>query len=578
MSENQTHDPTNCTQVCKNSDVLHFGLLNIQGLATSTTDKIHNGELIDIIKKHDIIMFTESWTNELSDIDICGYDHYDLHRKRKSKNAKRDSGGMIIYYKQELNNYVNFVKSDSDDIMWLKLSGDILPSGVDLYVCLLYAVPAGSSHNVYIETDVYDRFLLSLAEILNTNDGNCDIMVAGDFNVHTQVLEDWIVEDNPEYLPVSDSYECDCNLSIRSNQDIKPVNKYGIKLIELCHTTGLRIVNGRVGNDNGIGKFTYFDRHGGSVLDYVLVNEHLLYEIQCFDVYDQSVLSDHCLISYSINSCVNNVYKDTDYDEASSVKFYKWDVNKEKIYMDNLKSHNVQENLNTMCNLTTENITCNMVDELVKKFTNVVCEVADPLFSKTKKLNRVENVSKLPQWMCVDCKNLRKIFYSNVQMLKRNNNDINRKNMSKARSNYNKHIKNCRKKYCKNKTDELVSFNNKDQKQFWKLLKGNPVRCVPKITLNEYYDFFEKVSNPDINTDMNEDVNNYIARFENQELNIMFSELNEPITVAEVVKAITKLNRGKSAGCDLLLNLISYIVPIFNVILNSGEGLVYGTG
>ena len=40
--------------------------------------------------------------------------------------------------------------------------------------------------------------------------------------------------------------------------------------IDACIATGLRLVNGRLGRDKGVGNFTYMSNSGNSVVDYVL--------------------------------------------------------------------------------------------------------------------------------------------------------------------------------------------------------------------------------------------------------------------------------------------------------------------
>ena len=37
--------------------------------------------------------------------------------------------------------------------------------------------------------------------------------------------------------------------------------------------TGFKIANGRMFNDNGIGRFTYYSPDGSSTIDYLILNE-----------------------------------------------------------------------------------------------------------------------------------------------------------------------------------------------------------------------------------------------------------------------------------------------------------------
>lgn len=59
----------------------------------------------------------------------------------------------------------------------------------------------------------------------------------------------------------------------QKNQD-KRINNYGGKLLELCKSSGLRIVNGRHHGDVP-GYYTFFCSRGNSVIDYLLTKSSL---------------------------------------------------------------------------------------------------------------------------------------------------------------------------------------------------------------------------------------------------------------------------------------------------------------
>lgn len=63
--------------------------------------------------------------------------------------------------------------------------------------------------------------------------------------------------------------------SVCHNQDKHEANRYGRRLVELCRTHALYIMNGRVGQDRGNGAWTTRNK---SVLDDTVLSEsaHLL--------------------------------------------------------------------------------------------------------------------------------------------------------------------------------------------------------------------------------------------------------------------------------------------------------------
>ena len=86
------------------------------------------------------------------------------------------------------------------------------------------------------------------------------VVVAGDFNARTGVESDYVFNDSARYLPLPDDYSVDVQLLCYSQDD--SVSRL---LFDLCCGSGLKILNGRTGEDNGIGSFT---PRGCSVVDY----------------------------------------------------------------------------------------------------------------------------------------------------------------------------------------------------------------------------------------------------------------------------------------------------------------------
>ena len=71
-------------------------------------------------------MLCETWTNEFSDIDVQGYVRISKTRKLKKK-AKRSSGGLEIYIKENLIKGVSVLNWDFEDGLNLKFDSATLP-------------------------------------------------------------------------------------------------------------------------------------------------------------------------------------------------------------------------------------------------------------------------------------------------------------------------------------------------------------------------------------------------------------------------------------------------------------------
>ena len=66
-------------------------------------------------------------------------------------------------------------------------------------------------------------------------------------------------------------------------------------MIDLCKSTSLRIANGRLHDDKGVGNFTHCNKQGASVIDYLLLKASDFYCFDKFKIEYFNEWSDHCL-------------------------------------------------------------------------------------------------------------------------------------------------------------------------------------------------------------------------------------------------------------------------------------------
>ena len=127
----------------------------------------------------------------------------------------------------------------------------------------------------------------------------CKVFVCEDFNARTGIRNDF-VENDSDYINdlLPDDYEVDQPLP-RFSED-RVCNEYGLCLLDLCNSSGLRILNGRVGKDKHVGRFTCVKGNGRSVVDYVLSKPelHVFSMISDFAVDEQNIISDYCMIHF----------------------------------------------------------------------------------------------------------------------------------------------------------------------------------------------------------------------------------------------------------------------------------------
>ena len=120
---------------------LRFSLLNAQGLISRRTNKLKSPELKHIFNTSDLVLFTESWTEERSDLNVNDFEHFVLNRKLVKANSRRNSGGIVLYIRNKWVSKDTLVYTSEDDFLWIKLSKNVIFSDKDLYVCLCYVTP-----------------------------------------------------------------------------------------------------------------------------------------------------------------------------------------------------------------------------------------------------------------------------------------------------------------------------------------------------------------------------------------------------------------------------------------------------
>ena len=99
----------------------------------------------------------------------------------------------------------------------------------------------------------------------------------GDFNARTGELLNYMEnDDNCNFMKMRNTP------TPKQNNCDKVINRQGKKLIELCQTFDLQILNGRHSRDIW-GKFTHYNKNkGASTVDMAVVSDNFIKEIKHF--------------------------------------------------------------------------------------------------------------------------------------------------------------------------------------------------------------------------------------------------------------------------------------------------------
>ena len=484
--------------------LLNFTLLNVQGLISKRSNKLQSKEMTQIFQQNDFILLTEIWINELCDISVDGFTVFQLNRTCKKRNAKRDSGGIALYVKSSLERHCVLVKKENDDIIWLKIDKSVLNLTYDLYLCLCYVIPTGSSREALTEISVLERISDYIVEISNSTENCYHVLICGDMNSRTGTENDFVTLDNLNNDMLPEDYVTD-DFMARFSED-KSINSNGRKLLDLCKQNGLRICNGMLDDDENVGKFTYVGSTGRSVVDYVICNPALFDVIRKFKVCEPNILSDHCALEFSLcKNIKNNMYTTRREESESSERFdkkYAWDDAKKEQYVFNLHEAN-SDFINLYSNLM-EATNAVDIDENVSCFLEVMGNVCDPLFAKKLKAHdsgaAQQNYTKSSNnpWFDEECQIYRERFYTKLSIYRENKSDVNTKNMVNARSNFKTLIRKKRYMYDKAKTEKLISTKYHNAKAYWRLLKQTANKNIKhSISSKHFADYFKAVNDPD---------------------------------------------------------------------------------
>ncbi len=550
---------------------LNIGGWNINGFSKEKrTDQL----FLDVItnKNLDILCLSETWTKAETNnfYKLKGFCK-PLHKPAtKAKGKKgRPSGGMLVYFRKEIQNGIDQVKiSRKHNIIWFKLKKSFFGIQKDLYICSVYIKPE-SAHNSDLAFEELERDMGKYSML-------GDVMMIGDFNSRVGNLKDFIINDDLIGIENNFIYSVDKNFGPRGHID-SFVNKHGKKLIELCISSGLRILNGRKIGDLG-GYLTYFGSQGSSTNDFIISHFNCFDRFQSMNVSNPNEFSDHCLVSCQFDC---NFHKSSEKvpidlvdnnDSPPNVKKFKWSDLHTRIYRDALNSTEGLQNISACENFSHDDSKC---------FINGMLErINDVMINASKNLNiynfRHKNKKSKPKkkWMDKECWAVRRDLRSMARKI--HTNPCLRAQFIALRKHY-KQL--CKKKALDHKNRVIKKLEDlnvtKNYQDFWSELKNLKMKDdLNDISRDMWESHYKKLCNDKDSKKMLDNLPDPSNLFDG--INTI---LDFEISDEEISSAIRKLKNGKANGPDLILNeMVKYsyqfmahpIKLLFNHILDSG--------
>lgn len=359
-----------------------------------------------------------------------------------------------------------------------------------------------------------------------------------------------------------DNYISDCEL-LRMNQDVRPLNNRGKDIIELCKSTGLRIVNGRKLGDI-TGNFTCYERNSltPSLIDYALAEAELFGDISFFCVKPLTEFSNHCPIEIKIDADYkydNDITTKENVTLRPQPKRYQWESGISSVlYQRVLSSEICYRDINILKDKC-YGLNSQGTNLAVKDITGLILNAADHAQIKCKRyfLKKKSKKKKCKIWN-PDCMDLAK----QVKLLCRqvNKSPFDRELRIKYYS-VKKHLKKSIKKNSIEIRNHLINqldrLYDTDPKEYWTLineleeLHNDKNQSCESISPDKWLTHFKNLMSCDLKLEqIHHDI---LQELVNKDKNI-FSKLDFKITEREVLECIKKLKKNKSPGSDSVTN------------------------
>ena len=260
------------------NSVLRTICWNING---GLKNKLVTTEFVTYICDFDLIMLTECWIGNEFMYELPGYKCFPFPRKLSSSTQ---GGGIVIFIKDTMSKSIEVVQNYADSVIWLKTN---FATGSCMYIACVYIPPANSKFYAKYDCNIFNDLENQISYYKNIG----KVAIVGDFNARTADRNDYIESDSTsEVVSNCDlfTYIPDAIMPDRTN-----VNEYGLKLISMCKSSGLRIQNGRWEKTHD---FTFAGSRGRSVVDYLISQEGVLTEE--FRIADFTTFSDHTPLEF----------------------------------------------------------------------------------------------------------------------------------------------------------------------------------------------------------------------------------------------------------------------------------------
>ena len=552
-----------------------FGLTisywNIEGVH----DKVHGCKIqyLENYFNSDIEILSETWGNckhekEINDYSLIQVDPI----KKKDIKKGRNSGGLLIYFKNHLLTHIKLLKK-TENYIWLEINKTFLKSlNKNLHVCIAYNPPEASKYHKRELIELISSDILSFASEVSS------FFIMGDFNARTGDLEDYEYHDD-KIMEIQ-------NISSKSNPKCKrrncdsTVNNQGEQIINLCKTFDLVLLNGRSLGDFW-GNFTHYNNNGGaSTIDICITSCDIFKNITNFRVCPQSELSSHCRISAEFNNKTEILKQENQTFKWSDIprNDFCWDSFSKNEFTKALESDSVKK----LVNEAHQFLEAGLVESSGRKLQEIFQRAASlSLKNKVTYNNEHNNLKKKgskskKKWYDNECKKFQNKTRNVANM--KNKYPLNNQLRIEHKELLKEYKKLCGRKkneFWKNQNALLSESLHTNDQEFWNSWKniGETYQNnnIPKVDPFKWFSYFSSLFKKSTDSEISD-----VQDVREDELN---EHLNQPFTLDELKENINKLKNNKASGLDGVKNemikcsssiILDTVLSFFNLCLRVG--------
>ena len=431
-------------------------------------------------ENYDIIALQETHANTDIDISLSGYHCIRADRPEHVK-AKTSSGGLAILVKNCYKKFISIIKMNQF-VIWVKLAANLSQRNKDIYLACIYVPPQNSPIYNRTNNDPFDDLIHDIANY----SGKGNIMLCGDFNARCGNIKDYIEDTNSNTFTNMVTSE-DLYCEVRNTRD-NHTNTYGLKLIDLCISASLKIVNGCTVGDL-FGAYTCYKYNGCSTVDYFIVDQTLYGQILNFSVLPFTIYSDHCKTVISLSAANNpTTISPIPSNTHQRPRKYIWNDQSKESFLSAFKNPEITNMIVGLGNTNNDS----QVNDLLEKCTNIYKNVANNTLKIATKGKSKTDYRQL--WFDKTCNSMRK----ETKKAARNINSSNVNDYYNKRREYKKLLRNKKKDYLNNLINEVKSYNSQNQStKFWKTISKLKTRYKdkqPDIDAGTWRNYFSSIS------------------------------------------------------------------------------------